>query len=67
MMCCPTSSEIKCVVLLKIHSGRWNEKPVVMDQGEMRYCLNMWITAHIFKQSVLEDIPSVSLSCSHEK
>lgn len=60
------SSEIKCVVL-KIHTGGWNEKPAVIEKGETSYCLNMRITAHIFKQSVLEDIPGISLSCSHEK
>lgn len=35
---------------------RWGEEPAVIERGEMH--LNMRITAHIFRQSFLEDIHS---------
>lgn len=65
-----TSSEgktVETVAVLNSHTGRRSEKTAVIERGDMWYCLNMWITAHIFRQSLLENIHSVTLSCLHEK
>ncbi len=61
-MYCPTM-EIQCVYSCS-DTGRWSE---IIKRGEMWYCLNMGITVHIFRQSLLESIHGVALGCSHEK
>ncbi len=49
-MCCLTTSEIKSA---ERERGGW-------------YCLKMGISAHIFRQSLLEEIHSVALGCTYE-
>lgn len=57
----------QAVKAFRVSCQREEEKPAIAERAEMPHCLNMEKTAHIFRQSLLEDLHGVALGWSHAK
>ena len=49
------------ITILTSHTQGWGEKPAIRESDEVQLIVQMEVTAHTFRQSILIDIHDVAL------